>query len=230
MELLERGLHLAEFQRLLDGLPEDQGRLVFLGGEAGVGKTALVDALCGTVRPPVRVLRGGCDPLSTPRPLGPLVDIAGGLGDAVPPLLAEHQPRAFAFRAVLDGLAGRDPALVIFEDVHWADEATLDLLRYLGRRIGPTRALLIATYRDDEVGSNHPLRVVLGDLATAPAIGRRSLAPLSLESVRELAAGSDLDPVRLHRQTAGNPFFVTEVLAAGEIGIPPTVRDAVMAR
>jgi predicted ATPase len=114
--------------------------------------------------------------------------------------------------------------------VHWADEATLDLLRFLGRRIRRTTALLILTYRDDEIGAQHPLRSVLGDMATSPGVRRINLAPLSLEAVRALAAGNALDAAALHRQTAGNPFFVTEVLAGGSSGLPVTVRDAVLAR
>ncbi len=230
MEILERGPHLVELQRLLDELPAGQGRLVFLGGEAGVGKTTLIAALCQGIRPPFRILRGSCDPLSTPRPLGPLVDMADDLGGDVARLLDAQDSRDRIFHAVLDNLTGQPPALVIVEDVHWADDATLDLLRYLGRRIGGTAALVVVTYRDDEVGARHPLRVVLGDLATAPAIRRMSVSPLSEDAVRRLATGSAIDPVALHRQTGGNPFFVTEVLATGTTGVPPTVRDAVLAR
>jgi DNA-binding CsgD family transcriptional regulator len=120
--------------------------------------------------------------------------------------------------------------LVVFEDAHWADQATLDLLRFLGRRLRDKRVLLLVTYRDDELGRHHPLRVLLGDLTTSPAVHRRTLRPLSFKGVSELAKGSSVDPGNLYRQTEGNPFFVTEVLAAGTLGIPPTVRDAVLAR
>jgi DNA-binding CsgD family transcriptional regulator/predicted ATPase len=178
-----------------------------------------------------RVLVGGCDPLSTPRPLAPLVDIAGALRGEVERLLREGAPRDGVFRAFLAELTGgQRPALVVIEDVHWADEATLDLLRFVGRRIGAARALVLATHRDDEVGPSHPLRVVLGDLATAAAVRRVALPPLSEQAVRALADGSGLDPAALHRRTGGNPFFVTEALAAGAPGIPPTVRDAVLGR
>ena len=117
--------------------------------------------------------------------------------------------------------------IAVVEDVHWADEATLDLLRYLGRRLDGTTVLLIATYRDDEVGPQHPL---------APGSRRcRHVAPdrgarLTEDGVRALAEGSDVDPHELYRQTGGNPFFVTEVLAAGGTGVPASVRDAVLAR
>jgi predicted ATPase len=116
------------------------------------------------------------------------------------------------------------------EDVHWADEATLDLLRFLSRRIGDVPALVVVTYRDDEVGHRHPLTALLGDLAGCPAVHRRSLAPLSRQAVGELAAGHHIDVEELYRVTGGNPFFVTEVLAAGTPGIPTTVREAVLGR
>ncbi|HYO31101.1 MAG TPA: hypothetical protein VER37_11070, partial [Thermomicrobiales bacterium] len=145
-------------------------------------------------------------------------------------LVAEDAPRPALFRAALDALTAVPPTLFVVEDAHWADEATLDLLRFLGRRIQATRSLLLVTYRDDEVGPGHPLRVVTGDLATAVAVHRIGLAPLSPTAVATLAATSGLDPVALHRRTGGNPFFVTEVLAAGGHGLSATVHDAVLAR
>jgi DNA-binding CsgD family transcriptional regulator len=177
------------------------------------------------------VLWGACDALFTPRPLGPLHDIAAQVqGDLLAQLTAGAD-RARLFSAVLAELQSR-PVVVVIEDLHWADEATLDLVKYLGRRIARTRALLIFTYRDDELSLQHPLRTVLGDLLTAGATQRLALAPLSMEAVRELAGERFADLAGLHRQTGGNPFFITEVIASGELrgGIPPTVRDAVLAR
>ena len=120
--------------------------------------------------------------------------------------------------------------LLVLEDVHWADQATLDALRVLGRRIDSTPALVLATYRDDEVGSGHPLRVVLGELASTPAVMRLSVPRLSLDAVRELAGPYGVDAEAIHRLTDGNAFYVTEVLAAGSELLPATVRDAVLAR
>ena len=116
------------------------------------------------------------------------------------------------------------------KDVHWADEATLDLLRFLGRRLGSTRAFLLATYRDDEIGLTHPLRVAFGDLATLADTVHRLVLP------RCRCACPDTR--RRERARSGcalpadwwNPFFVTEVLAAGGQGLPTTVRDAVLGR
>jgi predicted ATPase len=123
---------------------------------------------------------------------------------------------------VLDEFGRQPPVIAVLEDLHWADEATLDLVKFLGRRIQHVAALLVLTYRDDELGPRHPLRIVLGDLATASAV-RLPLPPLSVAAVRALAANQPLDAEALHRQTGGNPFFVTEALAARAPGIPPTV-------
>ncbi len=230
-ELLERSAYLDELGRVLRQSAAGEGQLVLLGGEAGVGKTVLTRHFRRLVRGQARVLIGACDALSTPRPLGPLLDVAAEAGGELGRLLTADAPRHSVFRAVLDLLsAGSRPALLFVEDAHWADEATLDLLRYLGRRIGDTRSMVIVTYRDDEVGPTHPFRAMMGDLATAPAVRRMALPPLSESAVGVLAAGSGLDPVELHRRTGGNPFFVTEVLAAGGRGVPPTVRDAVLTR
>src|SRR5205814_10655256 len=143
-----------------------RGRLALLGGEAGVGKTSLLRHFTRTLPGRVRALWGACDPLPLPRPLGPLVDIAPSLGPDFAGRLEREDSRPRIFAHVRDVLQAATHVLVI-EDVHWADAATLDLLRYLGRRLDTTRSLVVATYRDDEVGPKHPLRVVLGDLATS---------------------------------------------------------------
>jgi DNA-binding CsgD family transcriptional regulator len=227
--LLERSTFLETFAGFLREASAGRGALVFLGGEAGVGKTALVEAFCLTAQRTARVALGACDSLSAPRPLGPLVDAAGALG--LEGTMGRETARTEVFRALLARLSvGSSPTLLVFEDVHWADEATLDVLRFLGRRVGGTRALVIATYRDDETGPSHPLRVLLGDLATAASVRRVALPPLSEGAVAVLADGSGLDPKALFKQTAGNPFFVTEIVSSGLAGIPPTVRDAVLAR
>ena len=212
--LVERGADLAALNEHLAAARAGGGRLVLVGGEAGVGKTALVRRFVEDADG--RIRWAACDGLFTPEPLAPLDDLE----------LSADGPRRDVFASVLDALAS-EPALVVVEDVHWADEATLDLLRYLSRRLDRTRTLLLITYRDDEIGTGHPLRMLLGEVGSERRI---SLRPLTVEGVRTLAAGSDVDPVALHDLTRGNPFFVTEVLASGGMERPASVRDAVLAR
>jgi tetratricopeptide (TPR) repeat protein len=173
-------------------------------------------------------LWGACDALFTPRPLAPLHDIARQTQGALLAAVNSGANRDAIFTAALDELE-RTEALVVFEDMHWADEATLDLLKYLGRRIHGTHALLAVTYRDDEVGPRHPLRFVIGDLPRA-STRRMSLLPLSGPAVAQLAKRAGRPAKGLHNITGGNPLFVTEVLAAGADTVPVTVRDAVFAR
>ncbi len=230
MDLLERAAARRALAAWLDEARAGQGRVALVGGEAGAGKTSLVRAFAADHREQARVLVGGCDPLDTPLPLGPLRDVAARLDPALPAALRTGTARHETFVQVLDALRASGPTVLVFEDVHWADEATLDLLRFLGRRLGDVPALLVATYRDDEVPPGHPLRVVLGDLAGAAAVRRLHVPPLSADAVDAIAATHGLDGARLYAATGGNPFFVSEVVAAAPVEIPDTVRDAVLAR
>jgi DNA-binding CsgD family transcriptional regulator/tetratricopeptide (TPR) repeat protein len=227
--LLERAAHLEALERLTVQALGGHGRLVLVAGEAGAGKTSLVRHFGRTLPATVRLRWGACDPLSLPRPLGPAVDFAAALGHDFKQLLDSEAPRRQLFAALREILSASTHVLVI-EDLHWADDATLDLVRYLGRRLDGTRSLLVATHRDDEVRRGHPLQLLLGDLATSAAVHRMRLPTLSPEAVGTLAAASGFDARDLHRRTGGNPFFVTEVLAAGDPAVPPTLRDAVLAR
>ena len=195
-----------------------------------MGKTVLLEAFQQRM-PGARWLWGGCDGLLTPRPLGPLFDISAQLGGGFADLCDGGAPRDRLFTGFLAELG--PPAaftIAVIEDVHWADEATIDLLSFLGRRLARTPALLLASYRDDELAADHPLRVVLGDLATQRATRRMKLPPLTVEAVRELVGERDVDAAELRRITGGNPFYVSEMLEAGWPSVPPTVRDVVGAR
>lgn len=226
-DLLERERCLADLTDCLDSALQHGGRIALLAGEAGIGKTSLLRHFSKHQRK-ARVLWGACDALFTPRPLGPLHDVAmqaqGDLSAAL------HSPANanVVFAATLAELT-RTRTLLVFEDLHWADEATLDLLTYLGRRMHRTRSMLVASYRDDELGPCHPLRIVIGGL---PREGTRrmALAPLSEEAVARLAKQTGRWVKDLYRITGGNPLFVTEVLAAPGESVPVTVRDAVLSR
>jgi DNA-binding CsgD family transcriptional regulator len=229
MEILEREGCLRQLEDALADALAGHGRVALVGGEAGIGKTTLVRRFTQVRRPRVRIVSGACEEQFTPRPLGPLHDIAAELGGIVPRLLADNAERSAIFLGLLDELRDR-PTIAVFEDVHWADEATLDLLGFLARRLAQCRTLLILTYRDDELGPRHPLRLTLGDLASSGVVRRVGLQPLSADAVRSLVGTRGVDVSALRELTGGNPFFVTEVLAEPGSGLPATVRDAVLAR
>ena len=205
-----------------------EGRLVLVDGEAGVGKTALLRWFCEAQRESARVLWGGCEPLVTPRALGPLWEVAQATGGEFQDCVASEARPHQVVAALIDELRSQMPTVLVLEDLQWADEATLDVLTLLGRRIGSVGALVLASFRDDELARAERLRLVVGDLAGRAS--RLNVAPLSLAAVVELAEGYGVDSEDLFRKTGGNPFFVTEVLATALSEMPATVRDAVLAR
>jgi DNA-binding CsgD family transcriptional regulator/tetratricopeptide (TPR) repeat protein len=228
IDLLERDDDLAVLARTLSEVRHDSaGRILLVSGEAGAGKTTLLRAFC---RDRDGVLWGACDPLFTPRPLGPIVDMAELVGQGLDELIRSDPAPYDVFLRLSHALRSKPGSVVVLEDVHWADEATFDVLRLLGRRIDAVPALLVLTYRDDELGARHPLHVVIGDLPSSPVVRRIPLVPLSPESVRSLANERGLDGDDLWHKTGGNPFFVVEALAAAGVTVPDTVRDAVLAR
>ena len=227
MELIERGHALQLLQHALETAAQGSGRTALVCGEAGIGKTSLVTQLLSQHRTG-RVLWGGCEALFSPRPLGPLYDMAGALGAKLQSMLGLEGRRVELFASFLEELQqASDTTVVVLEDLHWADAATLDLVKFLARRIQRARALLVLSYRDDELGVGHPLQLVLGDLP-ADAVVRVPLLPLSEAGVDELARQSSRSAAGIYAATGGNPFFVTEALRAE--GLPATVRDAVLAR
>ncbi|WP_297918308.1 AAA family ATPase [Metallibacterium sp.] len=231
--LLERDDSLRALAEQAARAARGNGGTVLLAGEAGIGKTTLLRAFAAQQVAPCRMFWGCCEPLSTARPLGPLQDMAALLDDELAALLDAGAPPPRIFARVLDSLQHASaPSVLIFEDVHWADATTLDLIRYLGRRLPALSTLLILSLRSDEVAPDHPLARLPGDLPAA-ALSHIKLAPLSAAAVAMLAQRVGRDGDALYRVTAGNPFFVTEVLAeSGVTGadLPVTVRDAVWAR
>lgn len=224
MELLERQEHLERLQELLGGAEHGTGHLAFIRGEAGAGKSALVERLAEVVAIS-RVYWGHCDALHTSTVLGPVRELAVGAR-----VHESDFTRDKLFSRLLEHFSAPEGAcLVILEDVHWADEATLDFVRFMGRRIHRTRCLLLVTFRDDEVGTMHPLRGVLGELS-GKHVTRITLSPLTLPSVEHLADGTGRDAAHVHRVSGGNPFFVRELLSSPSDAVPETVRDAVLAR
>jgi DNA-binding CsgD family transcriptional regulator/energy-coupling factor transporter ATP-binding protein EcfA2 len=230
--LLERERELAELAQAAREAAAGEGGLVLISGEAGIGKSSLVRALRGLLPAEARLLVGHCDDLSTPRTLGPFRDLVGQVGAELTRALREGGERdavPTALQAELDW-AGH-PTVLVVEDVHWADEATLDVLGYLARRVADLPAVLVLTYRDDELTREHPLQQLLGQASAAGRVRRLPLRRLSEDAVRWLSAASRVDAGQVFALTSGNPFFVTEVLAAGDGDrVPATVVDAVLAR
>ena len=230
MPLLEREQALAALVEYAADARAGAGRVVLVSGEAGVGKSTLLDAF-RTATADARWATGGCDGLFTPLPLAPVFEIAEQLGGDLLAACRRNASRDELFAALVRQLAEPGAVTVLsVEDVHWADESTLDLLRYLGRRIRNTTALLVVTYRDEALAADAPLRVVLGALAAERTVRRVSVAPLSADAVAVLAAGSGIGASELYRLTAGNPFLVTEVVRAGSSAVPASARDAVLSR
>jgi ATP/maltotriose-dependent transcriptional regulator MalT len=230
MDLLEREPILAELGGLLRDAAGGAGRIAAISGEAGAGKTSLVEHFITTHGGSARTLRGLCDPLSTPRPLGPVHDMAGQTNGPLAAALRDAVGREGLFSAFLAEL-GRPPVpcMVVVEDVHWADDATMDLLRFVGRRIPRLPALLLITYRDDEIDSDHHLHHLLGELPQN-AVRWLHLPLLSEAAVREMARRSGRETEGVYARTGGNPFFVTEVLASSHAMVPTSIREAVLAR
>jgi DNA-binding CsgD family transcriptional regulator/energy-coupling factor transporter ATP-binding protein EcfA2 len=230
--LLERERELAELALAAREAAAGEGGLVLISGEAGIGKSSLVRAVRGLLPAGARVLVGHCDDLGTPRTLGPFRDLIGQVGAELTRALREGGERdevLAALRSELDWTG--HPTVLVVEDVHWADEATLDVLRYLARRIGELPAVLVLTYRDDELTREHPLQQLLGQASAAGRVRRLPMRRLSQDAVRWLSAASRVDAGQVFALTAGNPFFVAEVLAGGDDGrVPSTVVDAVLAR
>lgn len=237
LHLLERDQEVAALTVLLEACVGGQGRVALISGEAGIGKTALIEHVLAHAPPGVRTLWGACEALFAPRPLGPLFDIAPQLPPTMRALLAGEVHRATLFATLLEELRAR-PSILVMEDLHWADEATLDFIKYLARRIVQTQTLLLLTYREEELGRDHPLRLVVGELPTRE-VTRLRLLPLSLLAVTALAQQTSRpaqELQELYAATGGNPFFLTEILAgevadAAEVApVPLSVSDAILAR
>jgi ATP/maltotriose-dependent transcriptional regulator MalT len=230
MRLLERSEQIARLIEVLKRAEDRQGRVVLVSGPAGIGKTSLVTAFAGVAADHDASVRiGACDDLHSPRAFAPFRDIAARqsrLGRA----LQGDAGRADVLDAILEDFD--DPlrtVVVVLEDLQWADDATLDAVLVVGRRIERLGALLVVTFRDDEMAASHPLRRVLGALGNAP-VERIQLAPLSRAAVGALAGRSGDEIEDLYTATGGNPFYVREMITAPAASVPIGVRDAVLRR
>lgn len=228
--LLERDEQLRVLTGVLDRTGSDGGKIVLIRGEAGIGKSALISEFLTDQAARAHALVGYCDDLSTPHPLGPFWDLANQSPAVARPL--EAGDRHGVLRATLE-LLSRElrPTVIVIEDSQWADNATIDAIRYLGRRIAGTNGVLVLTFRDAQVCETHPLRQVIGELDPGVVV-RIRLNSLSQASIAALIgdSGAGLDPDEVYTMTDGNPLFATELVASAKVGLPVSVRDSVLAR
>jgi len=228
--LIEREYAIEQFSEAANCLNSTQGGLVLISGEAGVGKTSLLEKIKSEFGDKYEFLWTGCDPLFTPRPFGPIYDLRTSFAKQIVPLLKRAATPSTIFSAIYDALERvTDPTVLIVEDAHWADHATLDLLKFLARRISFLPCLLVISFRDDEIDQQHPLQSVLEVLPSAHTT-RIQVQPLSHDGVSALTANSDRDSENLYKITGGNPFFVTELLASGSGSIPASIQEAINSR
>jgi DNA-binding CsgD family transcriptional regulator/tetratricopeptide (TPR) repeat protein len=228
MELVERDDFLTALQAQFEDVMEGEGRSVFVSGEAGIGKTSLLKAFCNEVKSKCNIYQGFCDALFTPRPLAPLYDVLLQLGKSIPESNIDVTNRTTFFARIFQDLNDRDEVnLVVFEDIHWADEATLDFIKFLARRIAQLKCLFILTYRDTEIHSGHPLRNILGQLNPL-SFTRMELQPLSKQAVEKMADERGYNGEDVYRITNGNPFYVTEILASYSEGVPDNIKDSIL--
>ena len=216
MELYERDGELVALSRAVAAAAGGTGAGVAITGEPGAGKSALVEVACARATG-LRVLRGGCDPLVTPRPLGPFRDLIPGLR----PADLHDAPAACeaAFAALRTA-----PTVLVVEDAHWIDGASVEVLRFLVRRLEVMPCALLVTYRDEEIGAQHQLRPLLGDFAKVDGLSTLRLHPLTADGVAMLLRGSGLDATQVHPLTGGNPFFVAEVAKEPDRPLPAAAR------
>ncbi len=228
MELIERDNFLVLLQTQLKNIEYGEGHCIFISGEAGIGKTALVKAFCKQQQDHCMLYQGACDALFTPRPLAPLYDIIWQVNKGMWPASYTIEERSELFLKFFHELSRqKEKMLIIFEDIHWADEATLDFIKFFSRRITQLRCLFILTFRDDEINTTHPLRNVFSDLSP-DAFTRMQLTPLSKEAVYKLADKKGYDAENVYSISGGNPFYVNEILASYSPGIPENIKDAIL--
>jgi DNA-binding CsgD family transcriptional regulator len=229
MHLLERGSYLDDLAAHYHQVEKGSGHTIFLIGEAGIGKTSLVNHFAQTIESTADIYSGACDSLFTPRPLGPLLDIADQIGQDFSELLRSEKDRSLIFAALIQKLASMErPVVMIFEDIHWADEATIDLIKFLARRIHRYKCLFLLTYRDGEIHAGHPLANIFGELPS-DNFSKVAIQGFSREVVDHLTAEKGYTSgEQVYALTGGNPFYVLEILASYSPGIPERVKDSIL--
>lgn len=219
--LVGRDAELAAIRSLLDDAADGRGSLVIVSGEAGIGKTTLVrDAVRAAETMGFQTFAGHCYDLEVTPPYGPWLELMQrGDGVAETPSVTgrEVQRDILAFLAEV---AGRTPAVVILEDLHWADQASIELLRVAGRQVESMPLVLIVTIRSTDLRQDQPLYLMLPHLIRESRTTRIRLRRLEREEVAALVGTRYTLPdddcgrvaAYLHRYAEGNPFFTDELL------------------
>lgn len=226
--IVERNAEVDVLAQMLSSISRGGGRLALVRGEAGIGKSTFIEHFLSAVSTQHPTAIAWCDPLKTPRPLGPVRDIVFEVTQSVPKPLEESD---YFEGFVAHAQTAAAPLVLVIEDLHWADQKSLDWLMYVGRRLSQLPVLLIGSYRDDEIDSAHPLHQALATIAAARKTNI-DLPALSLEGVRQLDRSQKYRAEDLLRITGGHPFFVAEVLNSdsGPDTLPHSVADVINAR
>jgi len=225
MVLIEREGLLNSLQTKFESISGGDGHCVLLSGEAGIGKTSLIKAFCQEKKNEGKIYHGTCDALFTPRPLAPIYDIIWQIrGDND----LDTTDSSVLFSQLFHEIeVQQETTLIVIEDIHWADEATLDFIKFFARRISRIHCLFILTYRDNEILDNHPLRNVLGQLPP-DSFTRLQLSPLSRQAVEKMAEERGYKGEDVFSISGGNPFYVTEILASYSPGVPDNIKDSIL--
>lgn len=227
MELIEREAFLTRLQSQFETI-SDEGHCVFVSGEAGIGKTSLIKFFCRQHKGDCSIYQGSCDPLFTPRPLAPLYDIIWQVNNDLWPGSYLIDERSELFSSVFRELSSRnEKTIVVFEDIHWADEACFDFIKFFARRISQLKCLFILTYREDEIDFQQSLQNVLGQIPP-DSFTKLHLTPLSKQAVETMSHAKGFDGEDVFSITGGNPFYVNEILASYSEGVPENIKDSVL--
>lgn len=228
MPLIERDGLLATLQQHFENIGDGEGHCILVSGEPGVGKTALVKAFCKQQSDSCSIYQGACDDLFTPRPLAPLYDVLWQVNKERWPVPPTNEERSVLFADFFQELSTKSGRLlIVFEDIHWADEGTLDFIKFFVRRIYQLPCLFILTYRDSEIYLRHPLRNVLGQIPP-DSFTKLVVTPLSKPAVVEMAAKKGYSGEEVYSITGGNPFYVNEILASYSPGVPDNIKDSIL--
>ncbi len=227
-QLIERDVFLSQLMVGFKNMEKGEGHCFFIMGEAGIGKTSLVKVFLKELDDNCMSFVGACDSLFTPRPLAPLYDIALQIKEGLADNIESIPSRSALFTKFIKELSDlKKPIVLVFEDIHWADEATLDFIKFFARRISRLKCLFVLTCRNNDLNTIHGFKNLISDLSI-DSFTRLQLPPFTREAVNILASEKGFNASNLYDISRGNPFYVTEIIASYSIGIPENIKDSVL--